>query len=832
MNTKQMPLNREELLKQGQVKLLYEALPMSIVANLINAIVLVFVTWNVIEHTLLIGWLISVFIISAVRSLGAVAYHRIKSEADKASNWEIYFTIGAVFSGIIWCSASLILFPENSIVHQVFIAFIVGGMCAGAVVSLSPLPIPIFSFLLLALLPLSARFFMVGTEMANAMGVMVFLFLIMVSISALRVYRNVKQNIVLRMKNEEQAAAILENKLEQQVVLDNVPMGIWLVGVDGRYRFVNKTFCDAVGIPESEFLSTTHLPDLLGEEMAAHCLKSDRECLEREGPQLSYETLTFVDGKQHLMEITKAKVRDNTGTVTGVLGIAMDITERQLAEDKLRKLSQATEQAGESVIITDKQGVIEYVNPSFTKLTGYSSGEVLGKNPRFLKSGNQSAEFHARLWSTVSSGELWHSAIVNRRKDGTQYSALMTISPILDKDGQITHYVGTQQDMTSHEMLEEKFRQSQKMEAIGTLVGGIAHDFNNMLTGINGNLYLAKKRVQEQPDVLNNLDNVEEISLHASEMIQQLLTFARKGKVNMKSVPLTLFIRETLKLLRTAVPENIDMRQDICSDALHINGDATQLHQVLMNLVNNARDALEGVDGPCITINLETFHADETFVESHSYFAVGLYARVSIADNGCGIPEHQVKHLFEPFFTTKEEGKGTGLGLAMVFGAVKTHCGFIEVESVEGEGTTFHIYLPLLESEDVATGLSQKQEVAKGHGEMILLVDDQQQVVDTGKEVLESLGYQVITAKDGWQAVEIFQAHAAEVDLCIFDIVMPAMGGKEAALCVRQINPHVKIIFCTGYDKDFQANMENETVLSKPFAIAELSHIIRQQLNA
>jgi len=521
--------------------------------------------------------------------------------------------------------------------------------------------------------------------------------------------------------------------------------------------------------------------------------------------------------------------RDPDGKPLRMTGIEMDITKRKEAEGMLRTLSRAIDQAGESVIITDAQGIIEYVNPSFTRITGYTDEEVLGKTPQVLKSGKQNKEYYERLWSTISIGKVWHSAVVDRRKDGSEYHALMTISPILN-NGQITHYVGTQQDMTEYEALEEQFLQAQKMESLGTLVGGIAHDFNNMLAGITGNLYLAKKRASELPDVVEKLDTIESISFRAADMIQQLLSFARKSRVEIKPFPLTPFIKETLKFLHSSIPENITVHQNIGIDPLLINGDSTQLHQVLMNLVNNARDALECADNPCITIKLNAFHADDKFDETHPDLNAGEYAHLSVEDNGEGISESAIGHLFEPFFTTKEQGKGTGLGLSMVFGAVQTHQGAIDVESKIGQGTTFHVYLPLLESAEIEPA-PMEQEAAEGRGELILLVDDQESIIDMGQKVLASLGYKVLTATNGQQAIEMYQAHADEIDLIIMDVVMPIMGGSQATQIIRQINPQVKIIFSTGYDKGAQAHMENETVIAKPFPIIQMSYLIRQQLD-
>ena len=384
--------------------------------------------------------------------------------------------------------------------------------------------------------------------------------------------------------------------------------------------------------------------------------------------------------------------------------------------------------------------------------------------------------------------------------------------------------------------LEQQFNQAQKMEAIGTLVGGIAHDFNNMLAGMTGNLYLAKKNVQDRPNVVHKLTKVEQLSFRAAEMIQQLLTFARKGQISIKTFPLTPFINEALKLCSSTLPENIEFHQSICRDPLSIDGDGTQIHQALMNLINNARDAVDSVDNPRITIRLEAFYPDDAFVNHHTYFTTGAYAHLSVEDNGCGIPEDKIEHLFEPFFTTKEVGKGTGLGLAMVFGATKSHGGFVEVDSIEGEGSTFHVYLPLVEAEDIASESPSEKEVIQGYGELILLVDDEKNILETGKEVLEAMGYQVLSAPDGMKAIEIFTANQDRISLIIMDLVMPRLGGAEAIERIREICPDIKVIFSSGYDKEATLPdkiYSSETVtLSKPYKIEELSKAIRNQLDS
>ncbi|MES0371393.1 MAG: ATP-binding protein [Mariprofundaceae bacterium] len=386
----------------------------------------------------------------------------------------------------------------------------------------------------------------------------------------------------------------------------------------------------------------------------------------------------------------------------------------------------------------------------------------------------------------------------------------------------------------SHELIERQFLQAQKMEAIGTLVGGIAHDFNNILAGMINNLYLVKQKVKDNPDALRNIASIEQLSFRGADLINQLLTFARKDRVTMKPLLLIPFIKETLKLLRSSLPESIEIHHNICKNSLRISGDETQIHQMLMNLFNNARDVLHGRDSPRITVRLKAFHADDKFVKKHSHFKAGYYARLSVEDNGSGIPEDHIEHLFEPFFTTKEVGKGTGLGLSMVFGAVKTHAGFVEVESIEGNGATFHIYLPLLENKETAPKPLPEDTVA-GHGEMILLVDDDVHILESGKEVLEALGYTVLRAMNGLDAVDTFITHQNDIALIIMDLVMPKLGGVLAVERIRKISPDVKVIYSTGYDKEGslpgQIPLGDAVILSKPYNVEELSKTIRDQLN-
>jgi len=353
---------------------------------------------------------------------------------------------------------------------------------------------------------------------------------------------------------------------------------------------------------------------------------------------------------------------------------------------------------------------------------------------------------------------------------------------------------------------------------------------------MDGYLYLAKNLAGDKPEVVSKLSHIEQISGRAAGMIKQLLIFSRKDSARKKKLKLGPYVKSALELIRASVPENIVFHQDICNEILEINGDGSQIHQVLMNLVNNSRDAVYGVADPCITIALDAFQTDDEFMGCHPGFTAGRYAHLSVKDNGCGIPDHQTEHLFEPFFTTKNVGKGTGLGLAMVYGAVKNHDGFISIESAEGKGSLTDIYMPLLESDEIAPVSPQEETLAEGHSELILVADDEPDIRETTAEVLKSMGYNVLQARDGLEVIEIFKAHQDEIVLAILDIVMPHLGGTELAKRIRQLNPHLPVIFMTGYDKeqvfDRSEGMPDCAILTKPWGFSDLSQKIRELLDA
>ncbi|ATX79529.1 PAS domain S-box-containing protein [Mariprofundus aestuarium] len=510
-----------------------------------------------------------------------------------------------------------------------------------------------------------------------------------------------------------------------------------------------------------------------------------------------------------------------------------NIGARKKLEEEQVKLSKAIESANEAVILTDNHGIIEYVNPALERLSGYKEAELIGKSPAILNSGKQDKAFYQHLWNTISSGRVWKGSIIDKKKDGTLYPAKLTISPIIDNDRNITHYVGVQEDLTEFNDIERMFQQSQKMEALGTLVGGVAHDFNNTLAGIMGNAYLIERAVKDLPKVKEKASMIQKLSDQASGMIRQLLTFSRVDAGELHPLKMSTFVKEIIKFYEVALTENIKLIQEISPDELNINGDVNLLQQVLMNLLNNARDAVSSVENPKITVRLEAAEPDVSIqLYVNEQCSLKRAVCICISDNGTGIKPEHLDHIFEPFFTTKPAEHGTGLGLAMAYGAIKSHGGCIGVSSKLGHGTTFKIYFPIL-SEEISEIDLEQTNLLDGSGEIILLVEDNEAIREATKGMLEVFGYNVLLAKSGKEAIQLYHDHCDEIKLIISDIVMPEMNGPDAIKSIRSDQgSDVKVLYISGYDLPNALEQNDEVVLRKPFSAKDLNIAVAQKLHA
>ncbi|MDX6770896.1 MAG: PAS domain S-box protein [Elusimicrobiota bacterium] len=496
-------------------------------------------------------------------------------------------------------------------------------------------------------------------------------------------------------------------------------------------------------------------------------------------------------------------------------------------------LAQALEQAAESVVITDARGLIRYVNPAFTRVTGYSREEALGQSTRLLKSGKHDARFYEEMWSVIARGLTWHGRIVNRRKDGSLFEEEASIAPVRGPDGAVTHYVAVKRDASVENALEQQLRHAQKMDAVGRLAGGVAHDFNNILTSIIGNAELVLMQAPPGSPLTEDIRQIVKAGKTAAGLTRQLLVFSRKQLIEPVVLDANAALRDLEKLLRRTIGEDVKLALQLKERPLWMKIDPTQFDQVLINLAVNARDAMPQGGRLVITSDAAEFLAATTF--PYGRVPAGQYAKIRVADEGTGMTPAVMDRIFEPFFTTKEKGRGTGLGLATVFGIVKQAGGYILVDSAPGKGSAFTLFFPLVGAPEEAREVVESRTGAKRAGETILLVEDQEEVRGVAERALRAAGYVVLPCANGPEALAVEAAHRGDVHLLLSDVVMPGMGGRELSQRLRERRPGLRVLFMSGYtDNEVERGgvlKPGVDLIQKPFSITALLERVRAALD-
>jgi two-component system, cell cycle sensor histidine kinase and response regulator CckA len=530
------------------------------------------------------------------------------------------------------------------------------------------------------------------------------------------------------------------------------------------------------------------------------------------------------------------KTKDYDESDVRQLALLMDavwrIAEARRSELEQRRSATALEFAAEGVIITDIDGTIQYVNPSLERMTGYARDELLGNNPRVLKSGVQEEAFYEQLWRTIKGGGIWNGRFVNKKKDGTLYTEDATISPVRDASGEITNFVGMKRDITDHLALSKQLFHAQKMEAIGTLAGGIAHDFNNLLQAILGySDILLIKKARDDPD-RKKLEVIQHAARDGADLVGRILTFSRKSESKIRPIDLNDEIRRVEKLLRRTLPRMIQIDLMLGEGLRIIDADPAQIEQVILNLGVNAQYAMP--KGGQLLIETSNASLSDEYLRTHLGATPGHYVLLAVSDTGVGIEPAVQDRIFEPFFTTKTNGEGTGLGLAMVHGIISQHGGYIRCYSEPGRGTSFKIYFPVSSSELISDVTLTREMPAFGT-ETILLVDDDDRIRGMGRQMIEMGGYEVITARSGEEALELYGSHGEEISLIVLDLIMPGMGGTRCLEELLRINAKVKVLVASGYSSigltDEEKGSGARGFVSKPYDAKDILGAIRKVLD-
>ena len=495
-------------------------------------------------------------------------------------------------------------------------------------------------------------------------------------------------------------------------------------------------------------------------------------------------------------------------------------------------LNSAINNASEAVVIADATGKIKHVNTAFVNITGYTGQEASGRTHSFLNLTDEKNQDVTRdIWATLRSGSLWKGILRGKNKSGQVLQCDCSVIPVFGHDDRLTHIVAVIRDVSAELKLRDQLIQSQKMEAMGTLAGGIAHDFNNIIFAINGSAELAADILPDTSPARKYLDNILRSADRASDMVRQILTFSRQDKPQKLPLNILPIVKDALKFIRSAIPTSIGIVQNLDPLIPKINADPTQVYQVIMNLCTNAAHAMKDMHGT-LKVSLDLVELDEDSAAMNPDLGSGNYVRLTVTDTGKGIPEEMITRIFDPYFTTKKLGEGTGLGLSVVHSLVQSHGGTISVNSRVGEGTTFEALFP------VSLSSCQEEENSTdtplSGAEKILWVDDEQAVIDVGRENLCRVGFDVICSLDPLEAIEFFRHAPESYDLIITDLTMPKMTGLELAAQIHSYRPDIPIILCTGYAdvvSDAQiAKAKINSVIHKPISrnklIAEIRNVL------
>ncbi|MBK8907016.1 MAG: PAS domain S-box protein [Rhodospirillales bacterium] len=517
--------------------------------------------------------------------------------------------------------------------------------------------------------------------------------------------------------------------------------------------------------------------------------------------------------------------------VSEVAIYAREITEQKRSQADLSKLFQAIQQSPMSVVITDRNGTVEYVNPEFTKVTGYTLAETVGQNSRILKSGHTPPEQYAELWNTICAGDVWRGELLNRKKSGELFWELASIAPVKDGD-RITNFVAVKEDITERREVEEQLRQSQKMQAVGQLTGGIAHDFNNLLAIVIGNLQLLEERVGDDAKTREYLHDALWSAKRGGELTHRLLAFARKQPLKPVVIDLNEVVRGTTDLLRRTLGGNVCIKESLAADLWKTFADRGELENALVNLAVNSRDAMRSAG----TLTLETRNAvlDADYARQYEEVTPGEYVLLAVADTGAGMSSEIVQRVFEPFFTTKEVGQGSGLGLSMVYGFVKQTGGHVSIYSRVGQGTCVKLYLPRAASSPAGREETSPDVFLADLGtKIVLVVEDEARLRRVAVKMLDRLGLQSLQAASAKDALELLASTHA--DVLFTDIELPGgINGIELADAAHRLYPKLKVLFTTGYARETtlhgRGSHESAPWLLKPYSHQDLARGLKAVL--
>ncbi len=626
-------------------------------------------------------------------------------------------------------------------------------------------------------------------------------------------------DITQRKQAEEE---LRESKERFQAAFESAAIGMALVSPAGRWLQVNLSLCEMLGYSETELLATT-LDAIAHPDDLEPDLNYVRQILDSELRSCHMEKRCFhKTGRIVWVLLSFSLVQNATGELLYFVLQIQDITKRKQAEQKISEQAALLNVTTDAILVRSLDNQILFWNKGAEQLYGWKEKEALGKNAAQLLYKQIFPELEAARAAVLSKGE-WQGELKKITKSGQEIIVQSRWTLMRDAAGEPKSILSVNTDITEKKKLEAQFLRTQRLESIGTLAGGIAHDLNNVLAPILMAVQLLEKKLPDEASQ-RLLDTLENNAKRGADLVKQILSFARGIEAKRTLVQIRHLIAEIKQIAKETFPKSIEFATNIPRDLWTLSGDATQLHQVFLNLCVNARDAMPS--GGILSISAENKSIDENYAKMHLEAKVGPYITITVSDTGTGIPTEVLERIFEPFFTTKELGKGTGLGLSTAIGIVKNHGGFVQVHSEVGKGSQFQVFLPAIETSETPQLPENLPALPGGKGELILVVDDEAAIREITKESLETYAYKVLTASDGIEAIALYAQHRQEIAVVLIDMMMPSMDGPTTIRLLQKMNPKIKIIAVSGLNSNYQFDRLEirgvKAFLSKPYTAKEL----------
>jgi two-component system, cell cycle sensor histidine kinase and response regulator CckA len=866
----------EVVVRAAQIEQLYTQVRIGMFASVVAALALAALLWDVVPQERILVWVAAFLGVQIPRHILLQRFRRVERQGAAAVPWGKWFLLGSGATALLFGSSAVVIFPSDDFVHQCVLAVFLGAFAASTAVAHAPLRECYVSSVLLTLLPLLGRFLYQGGESGVVLAAVGLAFVAALLGTGNSLNRMIVTSIQLRfqrdemLRNLEQAHEMLESSVAERTadlaikhdallkeviertraeealrdseatlrtLLQAAPIGIGQVSADRTLGWTNDLLCNMLGYSRNELAGHSARILYENEEEYLRVGREKHPDVIRDGKGSVETSFQRKDGSVFDVLLSSSSVFPSDLS-HGMVFTAMDITERKASEETLResekKYRTILETIADGYHEVDLAGNLTLVNDSMCEIFGYPREELLGVNYRKLMD-EDNAKIIFEAYNTVyktgkpNPGFNYQSI----RKDGSIKDVSVSISLIKDADGQPRGFRGIFRDITERKRLQEQLYQAAKMEAIGTLAGGLAHDFNNVLQIVLGYADLIAIDKEKQDKDYQRARLIVDAATRGRDLVNRILTFSRKVETKPRPIDLNHELKQVERLLGRTIPKMIEIDLRLADNLHSINADPTQIEQILLNLAVNAAHAMP--EGGKLVFETKNVRLDEEYCRTHLETKPGEYVLLTVSDTGHGMEKEILDRAFEPFFTTKARGEGTGLGLSMVFGIVKSHDGHISCHSKRGAGTVFNIYLPATEIE-IAWDPEATLIMPSFGTETILLVDDERPIRDLGKEILTSVGYKVLTASTGLEALGMYAKSQEEISLVILDLIMPEMGGKQCLEQLLKINPQLKVLIASGYCADPSTKEYLETgargFVTKPFRMKELLQQVRKVLDS